>query len=319
MILMNKIHQMHDKLFNKTFTDPENIKTFLQTALPDTVKKVMDFSSIRIDLTSFVPPDLHEYFSDMIARTTINLQNPDQQPELPADIYILFTHQPIEKNKIFLQFFNYMHLMWQEDTRENNPLRVVIPLVLYHGSEKWEQDGSSAETLTGQFNLPPDVSRYVPNLNYVFFDISQWNLTNPENHRLKENIFLMSALLLLKSGFKKDTEAVEEIFRFWQEKGFSRETVKMIFFLSYISGAKQACPDTLKTLWAEGQSMPEDSDEARASAYRWLSRGQREGIKKGITEGKRQTALHMMRDGMPSHLISRYTGLTLSDIKKLSD
>jgi hypothetical protein len=155
-------------------------------------------------------------------------------------------------------------------------------------------------------------------LNYVFFDTSQWDLTNEKNRRLKENIFQMSALLLLKSGFKKDTGAVEEIFRFWQEKGFTRETVKMIFFLSYISGAKQVYPDTLKTLWAEGQSMPDDSDHGRASAYRWMSRGQRDGLKKGITEGKRQSAYNMMRDGMPSHLISRYTGLTLADIRKLS-
>ena len=36
-------HNIHNNLFIKTFSDPENVKTFLTLALPEQVTRAIDF------------------------------------------------------------------------------------------------------------------------------------------------------------------------------------------------------------------------------------------------------------------------------------
>lgn len=309
---MNNFVNIHDKLFNKTFSDPENIKTFLQIALPGTLSKRVDFSRITIDLASFVPSDWHNLFADMTALTFIS--SPTHTP-LPTEIYILFTHQPIAQNKIFLQFSSFMSRKWQEDVKENSPLRLIIPLILYLGEKKWDHTG----TFNDLFQLPPELNQFLPGTQYIFFDAALWDLTNENNRQLKDNIFQMSALLLLRSGLKKDTKTVDEIFHFWQNKGFTREIGKMIFSLSYLSAARKTYPELFESLYADGQTITLDNSHNQSTAYQWMIRGQRDGIKKGMNEAKQAIALRMLKDGMPLQLVSRYSDLSITDIKKLSN
>ena len=62
------------------------------------------------------------------------------------------------------------------------------------------------------------IKKYLLNFKYILFDT---NIKNFENDPiLKNNIFLLTALLLMKSVFKKDFESIIKIFEFWEDKGF---------------------------------------------------------------------------------------------------
>jgi len=314
---MNKIFYFPNSLFNRTFSDPQNIAVFLDYVLPPMVRDVLDLSSIEIDLTNHVVAELRENFTDIIARTSIQDNSDSQGDEEKkihsprVDIYILFTHEPVEDNKVFVQFFKYMYTMWQEDLSLDRPLRLIIPLVFYYGEEPWTTPTSFAL----RFPFPGQLQGFLMDYGYVLFNALEVDFIQKENQRLKDNVFHLTALILLKNGFRRDMDAVEEIFRFWENKGFSRETVKMIFFLSHLSASHRIYPETFKMLIDDsktdgGRIIPE-------LAKRWVSRGKKEGVKKGIKEGKKETARRMLMDGLSVAQVIKYTDLPDFEIEGL--
>lgn len=52
------IHNVHNNVFIKTFSNSENERILLEMALPEPIKKVIDFSSITIDPTSYVSDEI---------------------------------------------------------------------------------------------------------------------------------------------------------------------------------------------------------------------------------------------------------------------
>jgi predicted transposase YdaD len=43
---MTEIDRIHDKFFKNTFSNPDNVRTFLNAALPESIRKAMDSRSI---------------------------------------------------------------------------------------------------------------------------------------------------------------------------------------------------------------------------------------------------------------------------------
>ena len=50
-----------------------------------------------------------------------------------------------------------------------------------------------------------------------------------------------------------------------------------------------------------------------------LEEGMQKGRQEGMQRGIQQTAYNMLKDGMPTETIKRYTGLSDSDIKQLKN
>ena len=62
---------------------------------------------------------------------------PGKAEEIVVDIYILFEHKSYRDEAILIQLLCYMYLMWQKDFDAKRPLRVIVPVVFYHGKAKW--------------------------------------------------------------------------------------------------------------------------------------------------------------------------------------
>jgi hypothetical protein len=45
-------HNIHNNMFIKTFSDPENMKILLKMALPKAIARAIDFSEMNIDFTT---------------------------------------------------------------------------------------------------------------------------------------------------------------------------------------------------------------------------------------------------------------------------
>ena len=54
-----------------------------------------------------------------------------------------------------------------------------------------------------------EVKKYLPDFKYVLFDTQSWNFEDEGNAEFKENVFLMTALALMKSAFNEDMESIE--------------------------------------------------------------------------------------------------------------
>lgn len=66
------LHNPHDKLFRETWSNLENVRSFLKHYLPADVLKLMDLQSLEISKDSFVEKELADYFSDMLYKVTLS-------------------------------------------------------------------------------------------------------------------------------------------------------------------------------------------------------------------------------------------------------
>ncbi|MCU0289107.1 MAG: hypothetical protein MUF15_22280, partial [Acidobacteria bacterium] len=139
---------------------------------------------------------------------------------------------------------------------------------------------------------------------------------------LRDNVFLLTAVTLMKCAFNEDFESVREIFKFWHEKGFIREKDNILFFLAYLSETKDIDPEKLKKILEEskingGDIMPTLAERLREEGRnegkeKWMN----EGKKKWIYEGKLDTARRMLREDFTIKQIAKFTGLSEEQLKK---
>jgi predicted transposase/invertase (TIGR01784 family) len=309
---MNEIDRIHDKFFRNVFGDVENTKIFLKIALPTPIRKSIDFSKISIDPTNYVSQKFKEGLSDIVAKTIIRSR---EGKEAYADIYILFEHKSYRDKNIFAQLLLYMYLMWQKDIDEDKPLRVIIPLVFYHGSEKWTIPLSFVD----QFDVNDEIREFLLDYRYVLFDTRDWDFREEKNEELKNNVFLLTALAMMKSAFNDDWGTILEIFRFWYERGFFREQDKILFFLIYLSETRNIGTEELKKILEENKIYGGEIMQTLAQRFRdegkekWMN----EGKEKWMKEGKLETARKMLYDGVSIENIAKYTGLLEEEIKRM--
>ncbi|MFC2141281.1 Rpn family recombination-promoting nuclease/putative transposase [Acidobacteriota bacterium] len=297
-------HNIHNNLFIKTFPDPENVKVFLKMALPESITSMIDFSEIDIDFTTYISDEIKDYYSDIVIKTL--LRTGDNRTIL-LDIYILIEHKTEAKNKSLVQILKYLYFEWQKDVDQKRPLRVIIPLIFYHGEDPWNVPRSFVD----QFDVSDDIKEFLLNYRYILFDTKDWDFLADTNRELKDNVFLLTSLVLMKSAYNDDMETVKAIFKLWHEKGFTKNKEMMIFFLMYVSYIRDIPLDQLeKTL---EKCNIEGGDIMASLAQRLLD----EGKEKGIKEEKRETARRMLNADFPIEDIVKYTGLTEQEVKKL--
>jgi predicted transposase/invertase (TIGR01784 family) len=140
-----------------------------------------------------------------------------------------------------------------------------------------------------------------------------WDFRDKRNEELKDNVFLLTALALMKSAGNEGFESVREIFKFWHEKGFTGEKDKILFFLTYISETKDIDPDKLKKILDDTKIRGGDIMPTLAQRFR------DEGKKEGKLEGKLETAKELLKNGVDIDIIARATGFSREEIEKLVD
>ena len=135
---------------------------------------------------------------------------------MEVDIYILYEHKSYKDKRIFLQLLGYMLNMWKKDFEEKNPLRVIVPLVFYHGKSKWDMPDEYVK----QFKVDEEITKYLLNFKYLLFNTSEHEFDPEKIQEFKNNIALYTTLMLYKDTIKKNIKIIKKIFDFWGENDF---------------------------------------------------------------------------------------------------
>ncbi len=183
------INNPHDKLFRETWTDVENVRSFLVHYLPRDVLALMDLGSLSICKDSFIEKELKDYYSDMLYQ--VNLAGSR------GYVYILFEHKSYVEGYVHLQLLEYMLKIWrlylkQQDKDKPLPgLPLVIPLLISHGPRSWPEGRVDFASL---FDGPVDILKaYVPDYRFELYD-----LTCYADEQIRGAIMVRVALLLFK-------------------------------------------------------------------------------------------------------------------------
>ncbi len=298
---MDKVDNVHDHFFKKVFANEENVRSFLQIALPQKILNELDLSRITLDMTGYVSDKLKGYFSDIVAQT---MMKSESQGKIETDIYFLFEHKSYEDPQVMIQILKYMYYTWQKDTDEGKQLRVIVPIVFYHGEKKW----SIPTSFHDQFNISKEVKKFLLDFKYILFDTNTWDFHEPGNEALGDNVFLLTAMLLFKSAYHDDTETIQRVLAFWQKSGLHKDRERLLFFLTYIVATQEISPDELGKMLTESQMN--GGDIMPTLAQRW--------VKEGKKLEKVKIAKKLIKKGIDLNIIAESTGLSRQEVEKMA-
>jgi hypothetical protein len=115
---------------------------------------------------SFVDDELRDHFTDLLYETRL-------QDDTLAYVYLLFEHKSYSEPWTAFQLLRYMVRIWEYVLEQHQVtiLPPIIPLVVYHGEERWQVDVRFRQLVTA---CPP-LADYVPDFRYELYDLSMYS------------------------------------------------------------------------------------------------------------------------------------------------
>ena len=274
----NKIQNSHDSLFKETWSNKTNAKAFLENYLPEDVLGVVNLDTLEICKDSFIDDDLKNYYSDMLYKIMIG--------DDPGYIYFLFEHKSYPDRLVHLQLLEYMLKIWRLDLKQSKKkkLSIIIPLLLYHGPQKWKGKEKFSSMLSGPVDTMAD---YIPDFRYVLYDLSKYSDTE-----IKGTITARVVMLIFKHIFEQDfAQKLPEIFLLL--KDLSEKETGLQYFESLIkyifSNVEDITPEQFQTIVSNtlsedkgGMIMTLAEKLRNEGREKWLEQGLEQGLLEGI-------------------------------------
>ncbi|CAK0775653.1 transposase [Gammaproteobacteria bacterium] len=261
----------HDRFFKESFSRPEAAADLLRRALPAEVVDTLDLTTIKPAKGSFVDPKLREHHTDLL----FEVAGYDGSPVL---VYFLVEHKSSPERWVALDLLRYAVEVWRDWLKRQTDAKVkgvqrlppLIPLVLYHGADRWTASTNVADLV----EAPATLDRYRPHFRYELLDLSK-----VADETLPAGVVSRVALLALKYIFQPEmrerfVDIAAILSKLEKEQPGSLEYFRMV--LNYVIAASYALDEewvrqVLNEHFREGDRvMP-------TIAERWMQQGIRKG------------------------------------------
>ena len=312
---VENMRSMHDEVVKDFLSENETAKSFFQEYLPAEIASNLDFNTLQICKDSFLNKKLAKYFSDILYRVDSN--------NTGIFIYLLIDHKSREDRFMGFQFLKYMLRIWELYLKQNKSaetLPVVIPIVIYHGTRKWEVN----TRFISLFNVPDNMKAYVPDFTYNLYDIS-----HAADEEIKGAVLLRILFMTLKYIFTPELrhKLREDIFPLFLElRDKEKGTEYLEVLLKYLTAsARNLAVDELNETVT--QLFDEGGDFMATIAQEWIVQGKKEGKKEGRKEGRKEginvgkwdVVKSSLEEGLPIKTIERITGFPAEEINRFKE
>jgi predicted transposase/invertase (TIGR01784 family) len=311
---MEIISNPHDKFFKETLSNIDIARDFIFNYLPKDILNIIDTEEMEIVKDSFIEKNLRETFSDLLYKVKIK--------EKSGYIYILFEHKSYPYRLISFQLLKYISRIWdlsikQRNAGKNVELPLVIPLVFYHGKEKWNISPKLSGILE---EIPKEINDYMPDFKYILYDLSKYS-----DEELKGSLVLRIFLELTKNIFTEDIDKkLIEVFSLFK-KLEGKETGMQYFevIIKYILNTRDDLTiNSLKE--AVKQTIPERSEDIMTLAERLREEGKKEGKIEGQREELMDTIYIQLNkklklNTLPDELSGRIKLLEIEQLRRIRD
>lgn len=300
-----KIQNPHDKFFKETFSKVSVAKDFLNNYLPQSIMNVIDIDTLEPQKDSFINEELEEGFSDLLFKVNINKRE--------GYFYFLFEHKSYASKDIAFQLLKYMIEIWETKIKKEgtNELPIIIPLVIYHGKDNWNIKTTLGEMINGYEELPKDIKKYVPNYEYLLYDISTYT-----DEEIKGEAQLRIILSVFRDIFTKNSrglqesilEAVEYLVEL-EDKQSGIEYFETLMRYIFSARANLTETDVKEIIKKIETTYPEGSEVVMTLAEKFME----EGVMKGLEKVVRKSIIK----GLTTEDIIEITGLKKEEIEDI--
>ncbi|PSR14968.1 MAG: hypothetical protein DA408_09230 [Bacteroidetes bacterium] len=278
----------HDDLFKATFSIVSEVESFLRSYLPTWLANSLDYTTLQQATTSYVSESLHQYFSDIVY--SCQWRAADSANGEVVQIALLLEHKSYQPQNIYIQLLRYLTETYQHQHQKGEELQLVIPIVVYHGQERWRQ-----RSFADYFKLPDEqLLPYLPGFEYELVDLNK--VSNKLIIEQQKGYFLKSTFLLFKLGkeVKSPEQLSEEIFIFVRE--VLDPDQKLTFLRQLVTYIFQAFKFQKEEFIQYTKKLPIMTQTVANSLYdsllqEGMEKGIEQGMEKGIEQGIEQGQL----------------------------
>ena len=284
----SKHHKDHDLFVRGILSLNELVVKLLCYALDKDILPYINFATLKPLPDAHIDKRLGITYSDSVHECAFNVEAlPEHLRNLPNAlrfrfVFIWEAKSQKETLPIDFQIGGYDDNIRRRDfKRKNNddPLSIVVPILLYHGVEKWEK-----KRLYDYFKpyLPDVLLAYIPQEKYTIIDIQAMSdLEIEEAIDLGE---LRAAFIALKHGHDKEyfKQNIKKVFNFVKSIP-TKELLEMYvqMLMEYMQRRSELESDKFKEL------VEQSKDEKMGTTVKTIFEEAREqGMEQGLAQGK---------------------------------
>ncbi|WP_413737885.1 Rpn family recombination-promoting nuclease/putative transposase [Sodalis sp. RH21] len=296
-MIMNFSH--HDALFKLFLGDITVAQDFLEIHLPPSLRRLCDFTTLKICPTSFVEDDLSYHTCDMLYSV--------DTAKGAGYIYCLIEHQSRPDKLMAFRLMRYsLAAMKQHIDQGFTQLPLVIPLLFYHGGNNYPYSTCWLDCLS-QKELAKDIY-FNP---FLLVDVTAISDNEIMTHR---RVALLE--LVQKHIRQRDMLALtDKIGTLMDQWPLPLEFRKGIMY--YIAKAGDT-NDVKRFMSKLSQRKSSYQEEMMSIAQKLEELGLQKGLQKGRQEGIYHVARQLLIEGVDRLLVKKYTGLSDEELNRLA-
>jgi len=296
------MNQPHDHLFKSTFRDKRIARDYMTHFLPATLTSQLDLNNLELASTSYVNSDLEEHFSDVVYTCTYG--------EASLTLALLFEHKSDPKGIIYLQLLSYMLGFWNQQADQSKGLQMIIPIVVYHGKQKWEQRSFYSHFLGLDDMLRP----YIPQFVYLFTDLKDWS----DEALMNLQAGLVRNVMLMLKHYRDERYTLRNIERlFIDAEAYVEDPSQKLHirrFWIYLLETIELSEEEFRNLF--DRLSTSIKDEAMTTYQQLIQKGKIEGKIEGNVEKENLVITNAFQKGLEISLIAELTGLSEEMVTK---
>lgn len=289
-------HHPYAKLFEYVFQKSEMVEEFIKNFFPTSLSNNLKISTLKPQSVSYLSPELSRLYSDIVYTCDYG------EEENEVLITLLFEHKSYLSQHPHLQLLGYMLKIWEQQRDNSEATTPVIPVVLYHGDDKWKKR-KFTDMFTG--NIGNDLQPYIPS-----FDLHLVDLNEESDEKLKslKKRFLTNSLLTFK--YHKNQAYIRQHFSFLIEVGNDvYQHTMLVFLIKNYDISEAEIPKLLENTSNESKSKVMNVIDA------YYADGKIEGEAKGLHNKSVQAIRRLIKKEMPISFIAEVQGETEEFVK----
>ncbi|OJA00989.1 hypothetical protein BEV13_01440 [Rickettsiella grylli] len=296
------IHQPHDALFRNYLTDIQMAKTFFQIYLPDDIKPLCDFSTLKLESGSFVEKNLRKHFSDILYSVQMN--------EDQGYLYPLIEHETTPDKMTPFKIARYVHAIMDQHLKQGHAfLPIVVAMLYYRGKvTPYPYTGNIFDC----FGKNKTIAEKIYLRPYPIIDITSLSDDAIRGHG---SIAILD-FAQKYAAFNRDIQdGIEHIIGELKKGYLTREQCQTLLYYTF----RETDTDNVKMLLEQLQTIRIYEEDIMSVAHKIEQQGLQRGLQQGRYEEDLKIAKRMLARGTDRGYIKDVIGLSDQDLLNLED
>ncbi len=179
------LDNLHDRFFKETFSRRRVVAALIDELLPSDLRQRLRPDTLELSNASFVDEDLGEHWADLVYEC-------EYEAGQTVRVALLLEHKSYRPERPHFQLLRYLMNAWQADLKQKRPPRLVIPIVIYHGTATWTY--APLSSYFEGIGIDDTLRAYLPEFQYELLDVSRFS--DEQILQLRDGFLALSAFLL---------------------------------------------------------------------------------------------------------------------------